>query len=429
MQIYVVEAGQTLARIAQLTGVSEEQLRQDNGGSATEPLVAGQTLVILERSTTHIVQPGESLWSIGERYGVSLRTLYQNNPFLYGSDDIDSGQILTIAYADAERQPMAVNGYAYPDINRRLLRQTASYLTYVSPFTYGFTPAGELIPLEDQDLINIAREYGAGCLLHLSTLTTEGNFSNVLASAVLQSQEARANLTRNILAEIQIKGYDGLDIDFEFVFPAEAELYADFVRQLREALNPEGYPVIVALVPKISADQPGDFYQGHDYEALGAAANFVLLMTYEWGYTYGPPLAVAPLPNVKRVLDYAVTEIPREKIYMGMPNYGYDWTLPYIRGESRARLIGNEEALDIARRYGAVIQYDETAQSPNFTYMDEEGREHIVWFEDARSILAKIDTAQSYGFFGLGYWNLMRPFLQNWQIVNQKISVRQPEKI
>ena len=429
MQIYVVEAGQTLAQIAQQNGTTAEQLRQDNGSVTQEPLVAGQTLVILRRQQTYTVKPGDSLWGIARQHGLTVRQLYTTNPFLYGSDQIQPGQVLTITYADTDRQPMAVSGYAYPNIDRPLLRQTAPDLTYLAPFTYGFTPDGDLIPLEDTALLEIAADYGTGSLLHLSTLTEGGNFSNVLASQVLQSDSARENLTRNLLTEIQTKGYDGLDVDFEFVFPAEAGLYAQFLRQLRDALNPAGYPVIAALVPKTSADQPGDFYQGHDYKAVGEAANFVLLMTYEWGYTYGPPMAVAPLPSVKRVLDYAVTEISPEKIYMGMPNYGYDWTLPYVRGESRARLIGNEEAVAMARRYGVAISYDETAQSPYFNYTDESGQEHVVWFEDARSILAKIQTAQSYGFYGLGYWNLMRPFLQNWQIVNQKIFVHLPEKI
>ena len=63
----------------------------------------------------------------------------------------------------------------------------------------------------------------------------------------------------------------------------------------------------------------GSLYEGHDYAAVGAAVDAVLLMTYEWGYTYGPPMAVAPLPNVQAVLDYAVTAILPKKILLGVP--------------------------------------------------------------------------------------------------------------
>lgn len=161
----------------------------------------------------------------------------------------------------------------------------------------------------------------------------------------------------------------------------------------------QGYQVSVALAPKTSSGQPGLLYEGMDYEKLGNAADHVFLMTYEWGYTYGPPMAVAPINKVREVLDYAVTEIPREKILMGVPNYGYDWKLPFVRGGSGATLIGNVEAVRIAEDMGVEIQYDETAQSPYFTYL-QNGVQHEVWFEDVRSIREKIMTSLSYQFLG-----------------------------
>ena len=91
--------------------------------------------------------------------------------------------------------------------------------------------------------------------------------------------------------------------------------------------------LIAALAPKTSAGQKGTLYEGHDYTAIGAACDAALLMTYEWGYTYGPPMAVAPIRNVRQVVEYALTEIPPEKIWLGVPTYGYDWTLPYEKGQ------------------------------------------------------------------------------------------------
>ena len=137
-------------------------------------------------------------------------------------------------------------------------------------------------------------------------------------------------------------------------------------------------------------------------------------MTYEWGYTAGPPMAVAPLPNVRAVLDYAVTEIPPGKILLGVPNYGYDWPLPFVQGTTRAQSISNQRAIELAIEYGIAIQYDETAQSPFFHYTDSSGTVHEVWFEDARSLAAKLRLIAEYGFQGAGFWNLMRPFSQTW---------------
>lgn len=133
-------------------------------------------------------------------------------------------------------------------------------------------------------------------------------------------------------------------------------------------------------------------------------------------------MAVAPLRNVELVVDYALSEIPAEKIWMGIPNYGYDWTLPFRQG-SRARSISNQEAVTLAVQNRAAIRFDQAAQSPWFRYVDGQGREHEVWFEDARSIRAKLELARSRGLYGVGYWNLMRPFPQNWALLNSLYEI------
>lgn len=188
-------------------------------------------------------------------------------------------------------------------------------------------------------------------------------------------------------------------------------------------LNESGYTVSVALAPKTSADQQGLLYEGKDYAGLGAAANSVLLMTYEWGFTYSVPMAVAPINKVRQVIEYAVTEIPSAKIDMGIPNYGYDWPLPYEKGVTRARTIGNIEAVNIAVRYGAVIQYDEIAQTPYFNYTDEQQTEHEVWFEDVRSMQAKFRLISEYNLRGAGYWQIMRLFRANWLLLSDTYRI------
>lgn len=140
-------------------------------------------------------------------------------------------------------------------------------------------------------------------------------------------------------------------------------------------------------------------------------------------YTYGPPMAVAPLPNVRAVLDYAVTEIPAEKILLGVPNYGYDWPLPYRQGETRAESLSNEEAVRRAIRYGAEIQFDESAQAPWYRYTAPDGTGHEVWFEDARAQAAKLRLVAEYGFLGMGYWNIMRPAPQTWLVLSSLYDI------
>lgn len=425
MVIHVVRPGDSVYSIARQYQVPLSQLLNDNQLSDPARLAVGQTLVVRFPQQVHTVQAGQTLSSIAQMYGLSVRQLQRNNPVLAGGSEVYPGQTLVISYQQQKEGTLSVNGYAYPFIDRTLLRSTLPYLTYMTPFTYGITEDGGLVDLDDMELIAMAKESGVAPLMHLSTLTEEGGFSNDLASLVLNDDEIQTRLIENLVTMIQTKGYRGLDVDFEFVFPQDAGPYAAFIRRLAQTLNPLGLPVIVALAPKTSSTQRGLLYEGHDYAALGAAANEVLLMTYEWGYTYGPPMAVAPLPNVRAVVEYALTQIPAEKMWLGVPNYGYDWPLPFIQGESRATSISNRYAVQLALRYNAEILYDERAQSPWFRYWDENGVEHEVWFEDARSIRAKLALIPEYGLRGAGYWNLMRPFPQNWLVLSSLYNIRE----
>lgn len=425
MIIHVVKPGETADSIARQYGISLVHLLVNNGISNRARLAVGQALLILIPAKTHVVAPGETLYSIARANGVSIRQLYQNNLILFGRDIVAPGQTLVLSYTDTPTNELSVNGYAYPFVNRDLLRSTLSYLTYFTPFTYGITSTGGLLDLDDTELIRLSLDYGTQPLMHLSTMTEEGSFSNTRAHLVLTNMEVQNRLIEEVLDNIQRKNYYGLDVDFEFIYPEDRDAYTNFIAHLRSRLNPFGYEVIVALAPKTSDVQTGTLYQGHDYGGMAKAANAVFLMTYEWGYTYGPPMAVAPIGSVRKVLDYAVTKIPREKIFMGMPNYGYDWPLPYVRGTTRAQSISNVRAVELAIEYGASIEFDEESKTPHFSYYNRQGEPHEVWFEDVRSIKAKLDLVPEYGFQGVGYWNMMRPFPANWALINALFRIRQ----
>lgn len=423
MIIHTVSAGETLFSIAQQYGVSEILLQRQNLVPENGQLVVGQTLVILFPAQTHTVSEGETVFSIAQLYGISTKDIYQNNYFLLGQDALTPGEELVIETEGDKPYTFGVNGYAYPFISPLLLQQELPYLSYLTPFTYGITAEGRLVPLGDEALLADAVRYEVQPWMHLSTLTEEGNFSSQRAADILIAPARQELLIAEVIANMQNKGYRALDVDFEFLGAELAQAYADFIARLRSQLNPLGYPVIVALAPKTYAQQPGVLYEGHDYAALGAAADAVLLMTYEWGYTYGPPMAVAPLPQVRRVLEYALTEIPPEKIFLGIPTYGYDWPIPYERGVTRASSLSPEQVLSLARDYGVTIQYDENAQAPFFRYTEANGQEHEVWFEDARSAQAKLTLAADNRLQGLGLWNLMRQFPQFYLLLNAGYNI------
>ena len=365
----------------------------------------------------YVVQQGDSVERISRVQNVRAEEIIYINQLVYPYT-LAVGQALLIpaaSWQENERPLAHILGYAYPFISPWVLSESLPDLTAIHVFSYGFTEDGQLVEpvLDDTWMIEASSSQGTRPVLTFTSIGPDGRFHSSLIQVLLESQSLQEKILWQLGAVMKDKGFQGLDIDFEYILPENRVQYADFVGKVRRRMNENGYRVSVAIAPKTSDGQKGLLVEGVDYALLGENADAVFLMTYEWGYTYGPPMAVAPLDKVRQVVEYALTRIPAEKLIMGIPNYGYDWPLPYERGITRARTIGNVEAVEIAADNGAAIEYAPVAQSPWFTYR-QNGMEHVVWFEDPRSIEAKWGLVKEYGLSGAWYWNLMRPFRSNW---------------
>lgn len=376
----------------------------------------------------YVVRQGDQIDEIAGKYGIpAAPVIYQNQ--LVPPYRLAVGQALLIptenGEADRKKPELFSNGYVYPFISRWTLRETLPFLSELSVFSYGFSEDGELIPpaADDQWMIEEALSFQTIPTLTLTPLGADGRFNNQLITKLLSDEAAKKNIIRNLTRVILQKRYRGLNLDFEYILPEDRVAYAAFVKQVTDTLNLFEVHVSVALAPKYSDQQSGVLYEGMDYALLGAAANSVFLMTYEWGYTYGEPMAVAPVNQVRRVAEYALTRIPAEKIVLGVPNYGYDWPLPFQAGTTRAKTLGNIEAVSLAGQYGAEIQFDEQAQSPWFRYW-QYGIQHEVWFQDVRSYRATFELAKELGLRGVGYWTIMQLFRANWTLLADMFSIQ-----
>ncbi|MBR7091957.1 MAG: LysM peptidoglycan-binding domain-containing protein [Clostridia bacterium] len=423
MPIHIVAPGETLSGIAAVYGIPYTLLLQINGLTPQDFPVVGQALLILFPASVYTVRTGDTLASVAADAGISQARLRQLNPQT-AARPLYTGETLVTAWQQEPEAVFSVGGYIYPYIDRTLLRQTLPFLTELTVFGYGFTRAGELIPPQDAQILADLKEQQVSPILLFSSLDENGRFSSELTAYMLRTPALQRTLAEKLLAVMTEKGYAGLDIDFEYVDPALADDFAAFIRYMRERLSPEGFSVHVDLAPKTSADQSGLLYEAHDYRRIGQIADAVFLMTYEWGYTYGPPMAVAPLNQVTRVLRYAISEIPREKISLGIPNYAYDWPLPYEQGVTMAVTVGNQQAIRIAAANRAEILFDETAAAPYFYYTGGDGTARVVWFEDVRSVLSKINLARDNALQRIGYWNFMRPFAQNTALLGALLQIR-----
>ncbi len=425
MQIHVVRRGQTLYGIAQAFNTTWQEIAKANEIPDPNQLVTGQALVIPIVGRYHWVQPGESLWSIGQRYNIDPRELARINAISYNSM-LPVG--LRLYIPPKPKTSIEVNAYIEPigkvtEEQKRVVREISPYLTYLGPFSFQANRDGTLTPPPLDDLPSIAKQNGVTNML-VVTNQEDGQFSKELASAILNNEEVSNTLLNNIVKTANELGFKDIHFDFEFIDPKDKDAYNKFLKKAADVLKPAGFMMSTALAPKTSAEQEGAWYTAHDYGAHGDVVDFSVPMTYEWGYTYSTPQPVSPIGPVTQVVEYALTEMPANKIMLGQNMYGYDWKEPFMYGGSPAKALSPQQAIELAKRENVSIKYDYEAQAPYFNYTDKEGVKHEVWFEDARSIQAKFDLIKKYGLRGISYWKLGLSFPQNWLLLQDNFNIR-----
>jgi spore germination protein len=423
MQIHVIQRGQSLYGIAQTYGTTVNDIVEANEIPNPSDLVVGQALVIPIIGSFYWVKAGDTLWSVSRLFGISYQELARVN-------NISPNQALRVGYRlyipPRRKVRGEFNGYVEPRGNtvapalETAAREAGPFLTYLAPFSFQVLRNGNL----KEPLLNnfpaIAREHN-NVLMMVLTNQENDQFSDELGRIILNDIPIQDRLLNNIVTTAKKYGFRDIHFDFEFLRPADKEAYNQFLRKAKARFNQEGWLLSTALAPKKSATQKGAWYEAHDYKAHGEIVDFVVIMTYEWGYSGGPAMAVSPIGPVREVLEYAISEMPANKILMGQNLYGYDWTLPFVQGTT-ARAVSPQQAILLAANNNVAIQYDQEAQAPFFNYTAE-GKRHEVWFEDARSIQAKFDLIKELGLRGMSYWKLGLSFPQNWLLIRENFNV------
>lgn len=424
MQIHVVQQGQSLYGIAQAYNTTVNDIIEANEIPNPNRLVVGQTLVIPIIGSFYWVQPGDTLFSIAQRFGLNYQELASINGIPVNFP-LPVGFRLYIP--PLPKVTKEINAYVEPRGSvtpalEEAVRDTAPYLTYLAPFSFQALRDGSLKEPPLNQFPAIA-EANRNVLMMVITNQENDQFSDELGRILLNDQEIQTKFLDNIVATAKKYGFRDIHFDFEFLRPKDRDAYNNFLRRAKQRFSEQGWLLSTALAPKTSAEQEGLWYEAHDYRAHGEIVDFVVIMTYEWGYSGGPAMAVSPIGPVRDVIEYALTEMPAEKIMMGQNLYGYDWTLPFVEG-TIARAVSPQQAIELAAQYNVPIQYDYEAQAPFFKYSDEEGKQHEVWFEDARSIQAKFNLIKELNLRGISYWKLGLSFPQNWLLITENFNVR-----
>lgn len=422
MQIHVVQPGDTLWKLSQKYKAPILEIVKVNALPNPDILLLGQSLVIPSPDNLHVVQSGETLTTIAKYYGTNAKTLQSLN-HLVNPNWINVGQVLEIPAK--EKQTIVTNGYIELMGTRgaAIVSDVGTDLTYLSPFSYEVKEDGSLNPPNDTEVLNAAQTKGVLPLMTITNFHKVKRFSPDIAHPVLAEPGIQQKLFNNILETMKKKNYRGLNIDFEYVYQRDKELFNQFIQKAADLMHRNGYVATSAVAPKYNSEQKGLQYEAHDYALHGKVLDFVILMTYEWGYTGGPAMAISPVNQMEQVVKYALTQMPANKIMLGIEFYGRDWKLPYQKG-TYAETFAPGKAIERGLKYGVQIKFDLPSASPYYRYADEKGITHEVWFEDARSLQAKYDLVKKYNLHGVSYWILDMPSPENWPILESNFRVK-----
>ena len=425
MIIYVVQDGDTITSIANKYGVSESRLILDNGIQNANDLVIGQTIVITYPQKTYVVEDGDTLSDIADNFEIPIMQLYRNNAFLWDREYIFPGEELIISY-DVNTS-ITTNAYAFPFIDKSTLRKSLPYLTYLSILNYKTLRKGEIESFYDaSELIETAKQFGVAPLMLITSVSFRGERNPEMVYEILLNPEYQDNHAQNMLKVMKENGYYGVNITFTYLTETNQQLYLNYLKRVTSILNKEGYPVFITIDPNFMIEEDRTVFESIDYTGYNELVERAYVMRFFWGTQYGPPMPVSSVQDLSLYLDYMLQTIDANKISIGFPLLGYDWILPYIQDISQGNAITLDAAIELARLMNATILFDETSGTPYFQYGIEVRNkmiQHIVWFVDARTLDAIINLVLEDGLHGTGLWNIMSYFPQLWLIINANFII------
>ncbi|MYL55003.1 LysM peptidoglycan-binding domain-containing protein [Pontibacillus yanchengensis] len=415
--IHVIHNGESLWSISKEYGTSSEVITKINGLENQEKIIPGQSLVLPGKK--YIVQPGESLWEIAKRHAVSLGEVKSLNGLQ--TNVVQPGQELTIP--TNSKEDTFIGAFFIPkdeQSNKYLLGKYQNILTSVGFFEYHPDEQGNLSTLHGESAITTVWNKGMIPYATVTNLSSKG-FDDQLAHKVIGNQTVRKQLINNIFSVLHKNELKGVIIDFEGLQTKDRQHFNTFIKELAAKLHPVDMKISIAL-PPMQGDRYPAYHAAYDYKTLGTYADSLFLMTYDWHWAGGPAGPIAPIGEIKETVEYAISVVPKSKIVLGVPMYAYDWTLH--ENSENARAYSQQHAINVAVKHGSVIHYNNETDQPYFMYKDANGVQHEVWFEDARSILAKYRLIKKYDIAGMGGWKLGLSFPQAEHLLKEEFLIK-----
>jgi spore germination protein YaaH len=303
------------------------------------------------------------------------------------------------------------------DRSLKSVKNNEKTVTAVATFSFQIDREGNVKGRAPKEALNESAKSGIKTLALIHNWAGQG-FSRDAVHSVLTNSEAQDNAIKNITKLIVDNGYHGVNIDFENVAPADREALSAFMARLSRALKEKNLLVTMSIPAKTEDDVKHGWSGAFDYATLGKTVDQLMIMSYDEHWFGGPAGPVASLAWVEQVVKYTVSQVPKEKVLMGIGVYGYVWDT--VSGKT-TRAIPASGALAKIIQTGATVRWDAKANVPYYYYW-QDGRKHVVWFESNQSAALKLNLVKQYGLGGIAVWRLGFEADGFWSMVKEKLA-------
>ena len=273
-----------------------------------------------------------------------------------------------------------------------------------------YTDWNPTLAYHNLDVVRIAREHEVKIVPVLAN-AVEGEFQSDRAHALLTNHSSRTRVIMQLRAWLLENRFAGVNLDFENLTPEDARLFPSFVAEVANALHPAGLLVTADLEAGLATPL---------WDDVAKHCDFAIVMGYDQHSAGGAPGPIASLRWFRKVLDDGLANVPREKLVIGLGNYGYDWTenegaepLSYEQTLMRARDVFGDDDAPLA------IDFDPTDLNPTFNYKDDDGAAHEVWLLDGVTAANQWRLASTHGVRGIALWALGLEDPSVWQFIDR----------
>jgi len=278
-------------------------------------------------------------------------------------------------------------------------------ITWISPTSSYITKGGVFVGRVSNSVLELAR---ANNVLVVPLVANEG-FSKDIAHEFLTNLKVRDEVLSNLTSFVVNGNYDGINIDFEGVDPSDREALTEFMRLLSIKLH-EHSKIVSIDVPAKTYDSKEGWSGAYDYKALGNYCDYVVLMVYDYHWSGSSPGPISPLDWLRGVLSYTTSVMPKEKIVVGIPFYGYDWS------GGRGSGVTFSEAINLAMSTNAKVYFDDNSGE---YYFKAQG--HEVWFQGAKSTELRLNIiVHNYNITNIAAWRLGAEDPKTWEVIQRE---------